>query len=65
MEANAEVCKSMQNPLYDLYLKLPGVHPVGQAKIKQFHGIMSNLLAEVKGLILQRMLVATTCCPDL
>lgn len=45
--ANAEVCRKLQNPLYEYYLKLPGAPTAGQAKIEEFHGIMSDLLAEV------------------
>ena len=45
--ANAEVCRKLQSPLYEYYLKLPGAPTAGQASIKQFHSIMSDLLAEV------------------
>ena len=45
--ANAEVCRKLQNPLYEYYLKLPGAPTAGQAKIEEFHGIMLALLAEV------------------
>ena len=60
--ANAEVCYTLQNPLYNWYLKLPGRPSEGQVKIKQFHGIMSDLMAEVSFLSCTSICCSAVMC---